>query len=174
MKFVVTLSLAAAFVALALASCKTTEENYRQAYEKTIAARQQAEPIDSTVYGRVRNQAAVRTVETASGRVRIESRLVRVADGCGLPEQLKRYNAVAGQFKQLFNAKSLRNRIADNGYPGAIVVETSEPYFYVVAASFADIEQAAACVAQLQNEAPAWLKEPCPFVLDATARKNYR
>lgn len=165
---------AAITLAAMLVSCKTTEENYRQAYQKTIAARNESEPLDSTVYSRVRNQMSARMVNTAAGTVRVESRLVRVAKDAGLPEQLKRYNAVAGQFKQIFNAKSLRNRIADNGYPAAVVVETAEPYYYVIAASFDNIEQAAECIAELNRQAPAWLKQPCPYIIDATARQNQR
>lgn len=164
--------LVTAAIALLGGSCKTSEENYRAAYERAVAARNDSEPIDSTVYGRMRKELDVRTIDSPAGPIEVRTQMVRPAsDGGGLPEQFKRYNAVAGRFKQLFNAVSLRDRIADQGYPAAIVVETAEPYYYVVAASFADIDRAAQAVAKLKKQSPAWLKEPCPYILDATARR---
>lgn len=156
-----------------LASCKTTEANYRAAYEKTMAAKQENPDLDSTIYGTVRRQMNVRTIETAGGPVEIKTQLVRVTkDGGGVNENLKQYNVVAGQFKQIFNAKSFRNRLADNGYPAAFVVETAEPYYYIIAGSYADVNAAAKAIEELRKDSPIDLKDPCPFILDATARKG--
>lgn len=166
-------ALVLALPVIFLSGCKTTEENYRAAYEKTMAARQEGEDLDDTIYGRERRQMKSATVDTPDGPLEVRSQLVRVTEGGGgIPENLKRFNVVAGQFKQLFNATSLRERLVAGGYPGAFVVETAEPYYYVVAASYADASEAAEALEELGKKSPVTMKEPCPFILDATTRKR--
>ena len=156
-----------------MVSCKTTEANYRAAYEKTIAARDSSDSIDDTVYGKVRRESSSRTVATPSGDVEVTTQLVRVTkDGGGTPENLRRYNIIAGQFKQKFNALSLRDRLADGNFPGAFVVETAEPYYYIVVESTADIDDAARKLELLKADLPQGVRPPCPFILDATARRT--
>lgn len=157
---------------LATAGCKTTEENYRAAYEKAVQARAEQDSIDSTIYGHERRRQQTTTVDTPSGPVEVKVQLVRVTDeGGGIAENLRRFNVVVGQFKQLFNAKSLRERLVDAGYPGAFVVETGEPYYYIVLASFADAAQAKAELEKFEGAGAFAMKAPCPFILDATARR---
>ena len=156
---------------LALSGCRTTEANYREAYQKTIAGRDSAD-IDNSIYGRTRRQYSKTDVATDSGTVEVIRRLVRVTDGGGAtPENLKRYNVVGGEFKQIFNARSFRNRLVDNGYPGAFIVESGEPYYYIVVQSFDSPTEAAALKDRLSASPPFTFKAPCPYILDATARK---
>lgn len=152
-------------------SCRTTEANYREAYERTLEARRNAAAIDSTVYGEVRRQMDARVVELPDGRkVEVMSQAVRVSEnGGGLNENLHRYNVVVGRFKQFFNANSLRQRIGDSILPGTFVVETSEPYYYVVAGSYDTVTQAKDALDALSESLP--LKAPLPFILDATVRR---
>lgn len=101
----------------------------------------------------------------------MQTQLVRITEnGGGTRENLKQFNVVAGQFKQLFNAGSFRDRLADAGYPGAFIVETAEPYYYIIAESFADPAKAASALKELKAKSPVPMKDPCPFLLDATAR----
>lgn len=162
-----------AIASVAFASCKTTEANYRAAYEKTIAARDSSDSIDDTIYGKVRRSGGTHTVETASGKVEVKTCMVKItADGGGVPENLRRYNVVAGQFKQRFNAVSLRNRLADSSYPGAFVVETAEPYYYIVVGSYATADEAAKALEAVKAAGEKSIRPPCPFILDATARRT--
>ncbi|MCM1065954.1 MAG: SPOR domain-containing protein [Muribaculaceae bacterium] len=171
MKLYIPAAVAAAMMLPALFSCKTTEANYRAAYERTIEARQQQEALDSTIYGAHRRAMGSATVNTADGAVEVRTQLVRVTpDGGGSNERLHRFNVVVGQFKQLFNAKSLRERLADGGYPGAFVVQTAEPYYYIVLASFDNASEAKTCLEQFAATGTISMKAPCPFILDATAR----
>lgn len=168
-------SVIAAFVAVlfavSLGACKTSEANYRAAYEKAVG-NSDDEPLDGTVYGEMRSQWSATTVNTASGPLQVRTQLVRVADkGGGIPENLHRYNVVAAQFKQLFNAVSFRGRLADAGYPGSFVVETAEPYYYVVALSTDSPDEALAALEKIEKQPPLSMKAPCPFVLEASARK---
>lgn len=166
------LALIAAAAVILVVSCKTTEANYRAAYEKTMAARAEQDSIEDTIYGQ-RRQMQQRTVDTPDGRVEVKAQFVRVTeDGGGIPENLRQYSVVVGQFKQLFNAKSMRNRLADSGYPGAFVVETGEPYYYIVLASFSDAAQAAEALEKFKAKPAISMKEPCPFILDAGGRRR--
>ncbi|MDE6207565.1 MAG: SPOR domain-containing protein [Muribaculaceae bacterium] len=154
-------------------SCRTSEANYRAAYEKAIEAREDATALDSTVYGRVRREMNITTIATAAGPVELRTQLVRItADGGGIPERLHRYNVVAAQFKQKFNALSLRNRLADGDYPAAFVVETAEPYYYVIVESSHSLDDAKAALEGLDERKLPFVKDPCPFILDATARRT--
>ncbi|MDE6612608.1 MAG: SPOR domain-containing protein, partial [Muribaculaceae bacterium] len=80
---------------------------------------------------------------------------------------------VVAQFKQRFNAFSMRERLADGAYSTAFVVETSEPYYYVVAASYADVTEADRALSEIKQAGDIVLRQPCPFILDAAiARKR--
>lgn len=154
-------------------ACRTTEANYRAAYEKTVAARQDGDSIESTIYGRERRQTRQSVIQTAVGEVPVTAQLVRVTkDGGGIPQNLRRFNVVVGQFKQLFNAKSMRERLVDLGYSKAFVVETGEPYYYVVLTSFSDAGDAKQSLDAFVEAKAIPVKEPCPFILDATARRQ--
>lgn len=169
------LNIIVIFAALTLVvGCKTSEANYRAAYEKAVSARDADEAIDSTVYGQVRRQMKTVTMQTTDGRhIEVQSQFVRVTkDGGGIPENLKSFNVVAGQFKQLFNAKSLRERLTDLGYPGAFVVETAEPYYYVVVGSYTNSTQAADALDDLRRAKPVPMKAPLPFILYAGAGRT--
>lgn len=156
-----------------LEGCKTTEANYRQAYEKAMAGRDEGVDIDSTIYGKVRREMREETVTGRDGKdVVVKTQLVKVTpEGGGIRENLREYNVVVGQFKQLFNAKSLRERLVDNGYPEAFVVQTAEPYYYVVLLSRADVVEASDGLASFVKAGTLPMKAPCPFILRAAKRR---
>lgn len=167
------LFIATALALAALCSCKTTEANYRAAYEKAMEAKAEQDSLESTVYGNYRRQKSTRTVVTPKGNVEVNTQLVRVTEGGGgIAQNLQQYNVVIGQFKQLFNAKSLRERLVDMGYPSAFVVETAEPFYYIVLSSHADASDAQKALDAFAAKAPVPMKAPCPFILDATARRR--
>ncbi|MDE6276871.1 MAG: SPOR domain-containing protein [Muribaculaceae bacterium] len=161
-------------VLAALSACKTSEQNYRAAYEKAIAGRDSSEAIENTIYGRERRQVGFDYIVLPGGSdtVAVKRQLVRIAEGGGgIRENLRRYCVVVGQFKQRFNAMSLRDRLAieDGTMPAAFVVETAEPYYYVIGGSYSSITQAADTLHRFQAERPIPFKAPLPFILEATA-----
>ena len=147
-----------ALIVPTLFSCKTSEANYRSAYEKAIAGRDSDSAVDSTIYGAQRRSMETVTLDTPDG------------EGGGSDEKLRRYNVVAGQFKQLFNAKSMRERLADGKYPSAFVIETAEPYYYVVIASYDDISEATAELDALRQSGNIVMREPLPYILEGICR----
>ncbi len=61
-RFPILILLSAILSAVGITSCKTTEENYRKAYETAVIQRQEATGIDSTIYGKIRNSANTSTL----------------------------------------------------------------------------------------------------------------
>lgn len=175
MKNLLTTALAAVALSICATSCRTNEANYRAAYEKTIAGRDSAVPLDSSIYGKVRRQMTVTML--AAGGDSAELRAIPViptpeSDGkptaTAIPQP---YGVVAGQFKTLFNARSLRDRLREAGYADASVVQTAEPYYYIVASWQPDGASAIAALRRLQSDAPVVMREPLPFILRTTPRR---
>ncbi len=153
-------------------SCKPSESNYRRAYERAVAARESADSdLDSTIYGKARRDFAMQKLVVAGDTVDVKIQHVSVTpDGGGINESLMRYNVVAGQFKQLFTAKSMRERLFEAGYPASFVVQTSEPYYYVVASSHNDPAMAVKALRELESDRPVAMKAPLPFILQRAGR----
>lgn len=160
-------------ILLLLGACKTTEENYRAAYEKAIAGRDSAIAFDSTIYGLHRRNINARLVAVGNGdSAEIRTMNVKItADGGGIKEWLKPYSLVVGQFKTLTNARSMRERLVEAGYPRAFVVENAEPYYYILLSSHATEKEAADALEALrQSHFPFPMKAPLPFILHTTRR----
>lgn len=152
-------------ICASLVSCKTSEANYRAAYEKTVAAKD-AENADETIYGGSRRKPSQSFMMNGTDTVFVNVKMVSplVSEGEEKPE-MRKLMVVVGQFKQKFNALSLRDRVAANGYPEAFVVQTSEPYYYIVAQSFDDVSSALAALDEIRKKAPVVMKDPVPFIL---------
>ncbi|MDE6301068.1 MAG: SPOR domain-containing protein [Muribaculaceae bacterium] len=151
----------------ALAACKTSEANYRAAYERAAGARDGADPLEGTIYGASRRYTPQATV-TLNGDTALERTIrVKVTDeGGGIRESLKPFSVVVGGFKQLFNARSMRERLADNGYSSAFVVETGEPYYYIILSSYPNRAEAmSALSAAREATLPVPMKGEYPFIL---------
>lgn len=148
--------------------CKTTEANYRAAYEKAIAGRDSLTALENTIYGRHRRNTTTTELIVGNDTVEMLTARVRVTDGGGgIKENLRPYSVVVGQFKQLVNARSLRERLVDAGYPGAFVVETAEPYYYIILSSYGTRAEAAReCAAvSADKKFPIVLREGMPMIL---------
>ncbi len=148
-------------------ACKTTEKNYRQAYERTMTGRDTTIiDYEQTVYGRTRRQMRPTPIIVGGDTLDARVQWVRVTDTAS-PQNttLKPYMIVAGEFKQLFNARSMRERLNDAGYTNACVVETSEPFYYVIALTAENSTEALLAVKQLRDKQPFPLRPGMPYVL---------
>ena len=148
---------------LTLAGCKTSEQNYRQAYE--IARNANSEGIDSTIYARIRQEAVPSAILADGDTIKMKTEFVTVFKDDKSPANTRQYGVVANQFKQIFNAKAMRNRLQTAGYPDAYIVQTREPLYYVVIADFDNIDQAGAMMKKLSKDAKLGLRAPFPWIL---------
>ncbi len=147
-----------------LAGCRTTEANYRAAYEKAKAHRDSWNGIDGTVYDAVRRESRQSVIKIDGREIPVLTVVVKPVDGQGIDTLSRRYVAV-GQFKQLFNARSLCKRFRDAGYESACMLVTAEPLYYVaIPAPDSDVRLAAE-FDRLQSAPPVALSEPYPQVL---------
>lgn len=150
--------------------CRTNEENYRRAYE-AAKQKQVEEAGGETIYNKIRREARQSATTAGGDTIAYTTQFVLVTKDLGAtPASLKRYNLVAGQFKQLFHAKSLMNRLRQAGYSDSFVVQTREPYYYVIAASSDAIADIVALLKQFETAPPMKLVDPCPWILRPTNR----
>lgn len=158
-------------VASALWACKTTEENYRSAYEKAIERRDSVRSLDQTIYGAQRRPMGEQTYISGTDTVAMYQYQVALTDGGGgVREWLRPFNVVVGQFKQKFNAVSMRERLVDAGYARTFVVQTGEPYYYVVLSSWPNRDEAAKALLEIPSDFPVPMKDPLPFILITRVR----
>ncbi len=131
-----------ALVALLLTSCKTTEENYRAAYE--IAAERKANTsVDRNMSGFIEREKRLGQIQVVAGdSVRVVTERVNIVDG--ETANLHKYCVVVGDFKQVFNARSFSKRINEaEGSAYSYVIKNSQDVYYVVYRGF-DSKDAAA------------------------------
>ncbi len=160
-------ALLAAVLVCTFYSCKTNQANMNDAYTKAMAGKEDDLGLDETIYSRERKQMKHGSMTVNGEEVPVSSQWVKVTkDAGGINESLKRFNVVVGQFKQIFNARSMRERLVDNGYPGAFVVETGEPYYFVVAASYPEASEAVEMLHKVSADSSLKMKSPLPFILE--------
>lgn len=159
--------LISAAIALCLSACHTTEANYRAAYEKAVAARDSVAALEAGSHSAPR-PLGMTSVELPGGRQVSISRMtvsVYVPEGEQAPV-VKRYGVVAGRFKQIFNANSLYKRLAPYVGEGRAIVESAEPYVYVLSGTYDSLPEATAAVSSLLDNDKIKLIEPAPMILD--------
>lgn len=165
------LLMGAAVVALiVMAGCKPSGTAYREAYRSTVAARDAALRDDSASFTPI--SPNMRQTVVAQGPDTISTVYVPVLlldEGGATLDMLRRYSLVVGRFKQVFNARQMRKRIAGRGYPGAIIVRTGEPLYYVIASSTDSVTDAARALRDVHSDTLFRFHSPLPFIL---SRKN--
>ena len=95
---------------IALVSCKSSESNYRKAYEKAKAEeqnRQETEPVAVTPVVTPVQTQQTQTINQDASNLRQEK--LNVQNG-GV---LKAFNVVCGSFKSIDNANNLRNTLVN-------------------------------------------------------------
>lgn len=119
---------------LLLASCKTTENAYKSAYEKAVQNDETVvkAPADVTPIASESNQKE----DPSTVSVREEAVTV-VGDGT-----LKAYGVVCGSFGLKTNAEAVCKDLINDGYKAIIVLNESAKMYRVVCASFDTKEEA--------------------------------
>lgn len=133
-------SFAAAITLLfALTACHTTEENYKASYDKAVEKTK--EGIGADTYAKIVAEQNRKTDVVNGDSVRIVPRFVACIDID--KDQTKRYNVVLRQFKQVVNARSMRDRLKSEGHKSYVLHYTKEDLYYVIVDAFDDRESAA-------------------------------
>lgn len=149
---------------LAFAGCKTSEANYRAAYETAMEKKTSA--VGEDVESELAKESSPKTV--AIGEVElptIDCRLYAVAAEGANAVTPMRYSVAVAKFRQLFNARSLCRRMRDGGYDGALVAMDREKTYYVLAGTTADAGEAAALLKKTESGDVFKAKSPFPCVI---------
>lgn len=147
-------------------SCKPTESSYKAAYDAVKEKQKGEGPTEGTIYNRFRDRVVADEVISESGdtaSVRVEA-IAFVQDGGMTRGDMKRYNVIVGGFKQVFNAKAMRDRLAGMGYE-TFVVSTAEPLYYVGAVTTDSVDSAIDVLRKIGKEDELRLRPPYPFIL---------
>ncbi len=151
---------------IAVAACKPNHEAYKAAYESAIAKRDSTGGVEGTIYEKFRQQGRPRLIAVGNDTLPVLTEIIGYTENGGATrETTERYNIVVGRFKQVFNARQMRARLQQSGYPDAFILHTREPLYYVVAVTCSTARQALDELERVKADGSMSLREPLPFVL---------
>jgi hypothetical protein len=143
-------------------ACKTSEENYRTAYEIAKAKKNEGLTQDE-IAGFAREEAMPKTVYKGDS-IPLKGMYVKWVEG-GVDNSAKLFNVVVASFKLKFNATSVFKRMQENGYPNAVLLEDAFDTYYVGATTTASLDTAVSVLHTLQKASPITLRDPYPYIL---------
>lgn len=144
----------AAVVLGGFTACKTTEANYRAAYEATKASQAAANSDDGLddntrrlLAKNSRNRQSIQIV--GNDTIAVTTLFVNL-DKNQAVDRLPQFSVVSNAFTQVFNARALCQRLQEAGFDHAYIFHTSAPDYYVAAAGSDDIADVPAILKKLE------------------------
>lgn len=116
-----------------LSACKSSQNAYKQAYEKAVSG----DEVKTTIEEPVAVNDATDADDVSNVSVREEK--VTLVSG---EKEIKTYGIVCGSFSLKANADALRERLIKDGYQAVVVVNEAGKTYRVVCASFDTKEEA--------------------------------
>lgn len=132
-------TLALIAVIAALWSCHSTEANYKESYDKAVAASRTGEKGELYRQDLENRKRSNYVVDGDS--VRLLHNHFNIIDDKN--EKVKKYNVVVAEFKQKFNAQSYRDRLRKEGHDSYVVYIAAKKLYCVVAEAYDDLSVAA-------------------------------
>ena len=130
-----TVYLLIAGAVLSLSACKSSQNAYKEAYEKAVSG----DEVKTTVEDPVAVNEAPTAEDVSNVSVREEK--VSVVSG---EQEIRAYGIVCGSFSLKANADALRERLVKDGYNAVVVVNEAGKTYRVVCASFDTKDEAVA------------------------------
>lgn len=155
--------LAATALCLAPTSCKTTEANYKKAYEAAVE-KQNEGYTDEEITAMAREEAIPKTVYKGDS-IPMRGVYVNTVKLDPPVATALRYNVVVASFKQRFNAMSVLSRLQAAGYDNCRLLIDKDQLYYVAASTTDSLDDAVATLRQLKDSSPVALKPPFPYIL---------
>ncbi len=151
-------------LSIIICACKTNENNYREAYLKAV---DKSIATDSITEARiVAESLPTTTIDNTEVIIKIE-RLF--PDYNAEKQNLQKYNVIIASFRQIFNAKSMTDRINQYGY-NAFVLKNTDKQYYVVVLSTENLSAAIDKIKAINNSFPIALREPYPYIIKEPTR----
>lgn len=160
--------IALAFIA---AGCKTTEANYRAAYQVAKAVQEKKaksaddDGLDDNTRRMLARSKQSGTATHIVGQDTLKVTTLFVAMVEGPYDRVPQYSVVLNAFSQLFNAKSMMKRLQDNGFEGAYVFQTATPDYYVAAAGTNSIDSVPAILHGISNPTSLGARAGFPAII---------
>lgn len=162
MKYIRTFIILFAILGL-LAGCKTTEENYRNAYQTAVA--KQNEGYTAEEIALMRHEEAIPRTVYKGDSIPLRGVYVNTVKLDPPVPAASRYNVVVASFKQRFNATSAMDRLRDGGYPEAFLLIDKDQNFFVAASTTNSLDSAVTTLRQLEKASPVACRSPFPYIL---------
>ena len=158
-----------AAVAIALWSCHSTEANYKESYDKAVAASRSGEKGEQ--YQQELTQRTHNNCEVDGDSIRKLNYYFNVVDD--KPEVIKQYGVVVAEFKQKFNAISCRDRLRkEDKLQSYVVYIASKKLYCVVAQGYDDLSIAATFAKNPQKYMRMKVLVPMAWVLEQTGKRK--
>ena len=158
---------AVAMICIMLASgCKTTEANYKAAYETTVAHRNE-KGADDVPGMKAAGTPEPKDIEAAPGLTLpvITAWIGSTSeDGVAHRDSVKLYNVVVARFRQIFNARQMAERLRASGYGNATVLRTNDAYF-VSTATTSSPQEAQEALRHVADDQSLRLRSPYPLIV---------
>lgn len=148
--------------------CRTTEKNYREAYEKALEKRDEGLTEEERL-AIAREQATPKSVYCGDS-IPLKAMWVNTVAETSKTAALE-YNIVTGTFKQQFNANSAMRRLREGGYPDAFLLIDADKNFIVAASTTSSLDTAVSRLRALEASSPVPLRPPYPFILRKASRR---
>lgn len=159
----VILSALAVVIALSVSSCKTSEANYRTAYEIAKNKHNAGEAVDEETSRRILQEQTRNTAIVAGDSVRLVKIRVNAVDDES--SVVKPFGVVVGEYKQPFNARSFRDRLKQEGKPAYVVMDGDRVY-YVVVRGFDTSPEAAEYLRRVRDDVQMHIPIEKPWILE--------
>lgn len=128
-----------ATILITLGGCKTSESNYKAAYDAAMAHREESTGLTADERAAISREAApTMTAVSATDSVPVKvMRLGYIGRSGVVPE----YCIAAGEFRQKFNAEAMVKRLQGLGFSDAFVASTVKESFVAVAAGAPTLQE---------------------------------
>ena len=148
---------------LLLTGCHSSEQNYREAYEKAVERRKTG--IGAETYAKIEAERQRYTTVINGDSVRLVYVNANVA--IDSTDVAKPYNVVVATFTQRINAKSYRDRLREEcGFKDSYVLYGGDDkQFFVIVQGFDDKTEAAALLRDIDKKVCLKILEPLPWIL---------
>ena len=166
MKTPIRIILPAVSALLLLSGCKTTEANYKAAYE--TAAAHQRERTGNVDTPELTQRGALTPTPTTVDGITLPlatTWITSVKEKDVAPySSVKKYNVAVARFRQIFNARQMLTRLKAGGYHDAFVIKTADAYF-VATETTSKADSAYIGLEKVNADSSLRLRTPFPFIL---------
>ena len=158
-----TLHLVAAAMIITITSCHSNEMNYKAAYDK--AMEKYRDGVGTDEYERILAEKTRPNYVVNGDSIKLETMRVNVTDDSATV--MKNYSVIVAQFKQKFNAITLRDRLhKEEGFPSYVLFGGQEKKYYVAVKGFEELDVAAAFVKTIDKSVKIKILEPRAWILE--------